>query len=242
VIELIASAIGGKFSIDFGFVFIFIGYGILIGKSTSRGWGLFFTAAALLIFIIFSAVWLYDYIAKSQTLKSDPELFGFIGYFAAFGAIAYMFIVLWRKKHIHWFVSNNVDRRSVKSLAWVAVILSGLLASSQALINFDFKQKEAQIFPVNISVSPYNSETGEGARSLSYEFEKDHRSGETSGSFNRLSFGMRSGDDGLELRIHGVATKPLEVVVLVDGLKPTPVKITRDSESEIRLPMKPTNK
>jgi len=241
-VGVVASAIDGRFSLDFGFVFIFIGYGILLGKSTSRGWGRFFTAAALLVFLAVAAIWLHGHFTGNQMLKPEPELLAIIGYFGALGVTAYMFFVLWGKKHMDWFVSNEMDRGSVRSLALVAAVLSGLLASSQALIELDFKQKEAQIFPVDVTVIPYNSETGEGARSLSYDYEKGDLYGEQSGSLNRLTFGMGSGEDGLELSIHGVAVKPQEVVVLVDGLKPTPVRISRDTESEIRLPMKPLTK
>ena len=234
-----ASLIGGKFFLDFGFVGIPIGYGILIGRSSSRKWALFFGIVGFVLMAGFGGWTAYDHLTGGDQLPYPDSAYTVAELIIAAASCLYVFIVLKRNDHREWFETVKDDSSAPKSFAWAVAVVAAAFLFSQHATEWWVKETNSQIYPFRVRITPYNAKNGEGLRSLSYDSDAISHTIDAKSKLPKVSVSFIGGQNGMQLEFFGVATHPIEVTLQSDGYQDTPITLDGDLEDEIRVAMLP---
>lgn len=239
VIHIVASLFAGHIFFDFGFIGIGIGYGILIGRASSRKWALFIAIAGLAGTVLFGANTAYGHFIGSAPL-SHPASTYTIAELALFsGACLYVLIALWRSGHGEWFAAEKEDRTAAQTLAWAVAVVAGVFLSSQSVTEWWVQQSYEKAFPLCVRVVPCNAENGQGLTNLSII----HNGQKTMMGFQpnlpRVTYQSSFSAGGQQIEFYGVAAAPFEVKLGSAGFQDMTLTLTRESKREIRVPMQP---
>ena len=239
VIGMIASLAGGGFFLDFGFVGIPIGYGLLIGRSPSRKWDLFFAISGFILMVGFGGWTAYDHFIGGDRLPYPDSAYTVAELIIAAASCLYVFIVLKRGVHREWFETVKDDSSAPKSFAWAVAVVAAVFLFSQHATEWWVEETHSQIYPFHVRITPYNAENGQGLRSLSYDSDAISHTSAAKSNLPKVSVSFIGGRDGMQLEFLGVATRPVEVTLQSDGFQDTPITLAGDSEDEIRVAMLP---
>jgi len=235
VIGMIAGLIGGHFSLNLALLGIPIGYGILIGKSTSRKLALFFASVGFLFSAGFGGWALYSYFSGAAELP--PEVVYTVpGLILTLGSCTYVVIVLTRSTNRPWFEGEKEAPAPLKSVAWaVAIGVAGSLAPT-LVVEWQVAEMYRQIYAFRVNIAPYDSISGRGLNSVSFDTEAFRISHD---KLPKISVESGRGRDGMELEFFGVAARPIEITIKSEGYRDTTITVDEDSDEEIRVSMPP---
>ncbi|MBN8422179.1 MAG: hypothetical protein J0L73_24910 [Verrucomicrobia bacterium] len=237
---MIAALIAGHIFIDPFFSGIPLGYGILIGRASSRKWALFFAVAGL-VFTAGPGAWMaYAYLTGGVRVTYPDGTVGLVVMVLFAASCLYVIMALRRSGHQEWFAVEKEETAVAKSLAWAVVAVAAFLHISQQTSEWRARKTLEQVYPFHVKVVPYNAENGKGLASMSFSGEAvNQRSGSKSQLprvVRRTSFG---GEDGIQDEFNGVASQPFDLTVHSEGFEDKTITVTRESEKVIRVPMQP---
>lgn len=235
VIGMIAGLAVGTFTFDLGFVGVPTGYGLLIGRSSARKWALFFATAGCVLITGFGVWAAYDHYSGRDPLFYPDGAYSYMALGLACLGCVYVFLVLRNDGHREWFGDIKEDRAATKSFAWAVAIVSAVLLVSHHAEKWWVRETHARIYPFRVEVSPYDSVSGEGVSSFSYE--SDTMTRET--GFPRMSVATIGGTEGIRIEYSGVATHPVELLLRSEGYEDKPITIDQDTKEKIRVAMRP---
>lgn len=239
VTEMIAALIAGNLSIDFRFIGIPLGYGILIGRASSRKWALFFAVAGL-FFTAGPGGWMaYEYLTGGVRVTYPDGAVGLFVVVLAAASCLYVLMALRRSGHQEWFAAEKEETSAAKSLAWAVVAVAAFLHISQQSTEWWARRTLEQVYPFHVKVVPYNAENGKGLNSLSFSSEAMSLRSSSKSKLPRVHSKTFGGNDGIQCEFDGVAAQPFEVTVHADGFEDKTITLTRESEKVIRVPMQP---
>ena len=239
IFGMIDSWIAGNFTINLGFVGIPIGYGLLIGRSSSRFWALFFAITGSLFLTGFGAWLAYKDFRDIDRLFYPDNAYTIVEWILVETCCLYVWIVLKRTNHKPWFESAKQDLPAARSLACSVAAVAAVLLFSYHATEWRNDQTQAMIYPFRVTVTPYNSENGNGIDSISYESDTITHDHNTKPKFPSMSVTFIGGADGMRLRFSGVATRPVELTLVSKGFQNTPVTLDRNTKDEIKVAMIP---
>jgi hypothetical protein len=239
IVGMIAGLIGGTFSFNLGFVGIPIGYGILIGRSSSRKWAIFFAAAGALFIAGFGGWAVFDHFTGGDTLPYPDGAYTAAELGITLVCCVYVLLILCRRSNREWFASISENPASSKSFAWAIAVTSAVLHISHHATEWWIEETHAQVFPFRVTVTPYNSQNGEGINSLSYDSDAISFSSNSKPDLPKVGVAFIGGRDGMQLEFSGVATRPVKVTLKSEGFEDTPITLDRNSDDEIRVAMLP---
>lgn len=239
VIHIVESLIAGHIFFDFGFIGISIGYGILIGRASSRKWALFLAIAGLVGTVLFGASTAYGHFIGSAPLPYPASTYMIAELVLISGSCLYVLIALWCCGHQEWFAAEKEERSAAQTLAWAVAAVAGVFLSSQSVTKWWVQETYEKAYPICIRVVPYNAENGKGLTNLSIIHN---------GLTNMMGFGPKLpkvtyqssfSSGGQQLEFYGVGVLPFEVKLGSNGFQDQTLTLTRESKREIRVPMQP---
>ena len=241
VIGMIAAMAASKMDFDLGFVGIPIGYGLMIGRSSSRRWALFFSCLGLLMVGGLVTWGLFRHFTGEPVSPFFGNLQNTSLIVGAGAASLYVFIALLTKRNRLWFEDFKEGTPPVKSFVWAVIAVSTILLSSQHITEWWTKDSRNKMYPFDVTVTPYNAETGEGVSSLTWDGRDDFNNDQPMGKLSKVGFASGSEGDRATtiIQFAGIATKPFDVMIKSEGFRDTPVRIDSDTEGEIRVAMQP---
>ncbi|MCX6848439.1 MAG: hypothetical protein NTY98_05930 [Verrucomicrobia bacterium] len=239
VIHIVASLIAGRIFFDFGFIGIGIGYGILIGRASSRKWALFLAIAGLVGTVLFGASTAYDHFTGSAPLPYPASTYMIVEMALISGSCLYVLTALWRSGHQEWFAAEKEERSAAQTLAWAVAAVAGVFLSSQSVTEWWRQERYEKAFPLCVRVVPYNAENGEGLTNLSIIHQGRRNMMNFEPKLPRVTYQSSFSSGGQQLEFYGVAAAPFEVKLGSAGFQDQTLTLTRESKREIRVPMQP---
>lgn len=239
IVGMIAGLIGGAFSFDLGFVGIPIGYGILIGRSSSKNWAIFFAAVGALFLAGFGGWAIFDHFTGGDTLPYPDGVYTAAELAIELVCCVYVLLILCRRASREWFASVCENPAPSKSIAWAIAVVSVVLLLSHHAAEWWVEETHARIFPLRVTVTPYNSQNGEGLSSVSYDSDAISLHRNSKPGLPKVAVSFIGGRDGMRLEFSGVATRPVEVTLKSEGFENTPITLDRSSDDDIRVAMLP---
>lgn len=107
-------------------------------------------------------------------------------------------------------------------------------------MSWSMKTTYAQIYPINVDILPFNAVNGEPMQTLSYGQQRHNpRRTSSKSTLPNIQVGFTTGEEGLELRLRGVAAQPLELVIRSEGFKDLAITIDEETEGRLRVAMEP---
>lgn len=239
VIHMVASLLAGHYSFDVGFIGIGIGYGILIGRASSRRWALFFTKAGLVITALFGASTAYDHFTGSAHLPCSASAYMIVELVLFSGSCLYVLIALRRSGHQEWFAAEKEERTAAQTLAWAVAAAAGVFLCSQRATEWWVQETYEKAYPLCVRVVPYNAENGKGLTNLSIFHHGLTNMMGFEPKLPKVTYQSSFSSGGQQLEFYGVAAEPFEVKLGSDGFQDKTLTLTRESKGEIRVPMQP---
>ena len=229
----------GKASLDIGFVGITIGYGILIGRTSSRKWALFLSLIGLILI-----VGIGGWITYKQVTIGDQPLFAdgmspLIELILAAACCLCVAVVLLSKKHKAWFDSIKKDPGPAKSLSWSVAIAATVVMTAHQAYELSVQETFHKMYTYRVRVAPYNADTGENINSIAFMSDPDSSEKDSIALLPKGHVRILGGTDGMQIEFSGVAAAPVKGTLRSDGFQDTPLTLVQHTEPEIRIPMKP---
>jgi hypothetical protein len=240
IVGMIAGLIGGDFSFDLGFFGIPIGYGILIGRSSLRNWAICFTAIGALSLVGFGGWAFFDQLSGGDTLPYPDGAYTAARLVIALVCCIYVLVMLCHGADREWFASISEHTAPMKSFALAVAVASAVVHFSNHATEWWVKETHAQIFPFRVTVTPYNSQNGDGITSLSYDSGAISFTSSSKPDLPKIAVSSIGGRDGMRLEFSGVATRPVEVTLKSKGFQDTAITLDQYSDDEIRVAMLPS--
>jgi len=239
IVDMILAAIEGRIAFDLGFIGIPIGYGILIGSATARKWAMFFSGAGMLL-TTGAGCWIaYAHFSGTKHLPYPDSAYAALMIATTVAACAYAFFVLHRPLNRQWFESAVEDKTDAKSVVWAVVVLSSLMSIGIHAKAAIMEAKFSRIYSVDVSILPFNAETGK--RLDSFSCGRDYTTENANPMAKKLpglSTSIIGEKEGPRMRLSGIGLNPTKITIDADGFEETTVTIDKDSPPEIRLPMR----
>lgn len=239
VIGMIVGLIGETFTFDLGFVAIPIGYGILIGRASSRRWAIFFAVIGFLLGSGFGGWAFFEHFTGRDTLPYPDATYVAVELVLALAGCIYVVLVLTRKVYDEHFESIAEPTAPLKSIAWAVSVTSAVLLGSYYASEWWIGETHARIFPFRVTVAPYDAKNGEGLNSISYDSDHLSISSRSKPDFPKVDVSFVSSQEGMRLEFSGIATGPVEFTIRSEGYQDTPITLHQGSDDEIRLAMLP---
>jgi hypothetical protein len=239
VVKTLSNLIEGRFSVEIGFVLIPIGYGILIGRASSRKWALFFTIAGLVGAVIGGALMLHGHWTGSERLPYPDSVSTLFDLVLSWAFCLYVSITLTRSGHREWFAAEKEDRTAAKSVTWAVAVVALVLFSSQHVAAWRNREMYEKPRPFRVRVTPYNAVDGKGLTAFGFKSDTISPKPDSKTKLPKVEVTYLNGKDGPQFEFHGVAAQPFEVTIHADGFADKPLTLTGKSEFDIRLPMQP---
>lgn len=241
VVEMVARLVEGRFSIDMGFWFIPLGYGLLAGSPLARKWALFLSIGGA---VCSAGGWGCSAYAQWKDgggglpLSAD-DVFAVAE--RTFGLVFCLYVaaVLIRREHRAWFAGTLKQGHEVKSLAWAAAAAGAVFGFFTHLTEWRSHEMYEKGGAFRVRVTPYDARTGKGLVKLSFDSsEVSPRSDPKSGlpEVHAIFYG---GADGSQYEFHGKAAQPFEVTLHAAGFRDKVITLCGKAEYEIRVPMQP---
>ena len=239
MIHIVASLIAGHIFFDFGFIGIGIGYGILIGRASSRKWALLIAIAAF-VFTAVSGGWMAYASWTGDFWATYPNgVVDLAGRLLAAASCLYVLMALCRSGHREWFAAEKEETTAAKSLTWAVVAVSAILHISQQTSEWRARKTLEQIYPFHVRVEPYNAEDGKGLTSLSYTGEGVGKKRSSKPKLPRMNEKTFHGTDGIHCEFEGIAAQPFQMTLHSNGFEDKTITIDQNSDKVIRVPMQP---
>lgn len=239
VIEMIAGIFDDRFEINFGFVFIVIGYGLLIGRSSSRKWALIYSFMGLIAVTMICTWHAYFYLAGKKQVDFSYYSIGLTLLISATVTSLYSILVLKSKRHLDWFGSIKEDTVAAKSITLSVALVVSLIAIYQHLDDWEEEQNQKKMFTYDIKIIPYNTVTGEGLRSFSHSNTSHDFATTKTKKHLTQQVQFTSTENGIVLGCTGTAARPFTITLQSEGFYDQLINIDANTGSQLRIPMQP---
>lgn len=239
IVGMIFSLMEGRIWFDLGFVGIPIGYGLLIGRSSSRKWALFFSGVGLIVIAGFSIWQAYERLSGSEGIPYPDNILFISQITLATATCLYVLLVLLNKSQRVWFAEPKANTVPMKGMVWAVVAVSFLLHSSMSALIWSVNETRRKSFNVDVVIVPFNAENGKEMMSLSCNREKSSPLRTPVKGLPDLRISYSATVEGMSLGITGVASRPTKLILSSDGFQDTPVTLDEETRGEIRVPMVP---
>lgn len=241
VAGMIASLIEGRYSFNLGFVFIPLGYGILIGRASSRKWTLILAIGGLAGLAGSGGCAAYEQWQGGgvQRPLSPDDVCAMAEWIFGMAFCLYLTVVFTRDGNREWFATEKEYRPAVKSLAWAAAVVGAVFCFGQSLDEWRVHERYEKAQPFRVRVIPYHAVTGNGMTTLSYRCEAGESSNEIKSKLPKVDAIFIGGKEGPQYEFHGQAAQPFEVTLKSEGFEDKVITLCGKAEYEIRVPMQP---
>lgn len=237
VTEMITKLIDGHVYIDFGFIGISVGYGILIGRASSRKWALLIASVALVFTAIFGGWMTYAFWTGGFRANDPNSVVDLVGRLLAAAICLYVLMALCRSGNREWFAAEKEEATAARSLTWAVVAVSAILHISQQTSEWRARKTLEKIYPFHVRVEPCNAEDGKGLTNLSFSGEAMSQKSGTKTKLPRVIRKTFGGNDGMHCEMDGIAAQPFEVTLHSNGFEDKTITIDQNSNPVIRVPM-----
>ncbi|MAS94391.1 MAG: hypothetical protein CMO55_14425 [Verrucomicrobiales bacterium] len=240
LVAMILSAILGDFRFDIAFVMIFVGHGILIGRPSSRKWGLVWATLAALAFLGIEVMAIISFVTHDESAKrfteDDPYAYGIVAsvvFAFCLGLSIYGLVVLLREKYKDWFAGEPRPPEVAKCIAIPVAIAAILSTSTTRMLQHEIGRKMQRAWFLSTEIVPIDAETNKPLEKISWS----HPQPETVGDA-KFSITTSPGEsDRHSMRYEGIAFYPREVTLTKEGYEDTTVTLDPSSEDVIRVAM-----
>lgn len=237
VTEMITKLFDGHVYIDFGFIGISVGYGILIGRASSRKWALLIAIAALVLAAVTGGWMTYAFWTGGFRATDPNSVVDLVGRLLAAALCLYVLMALCRSGNREWFAAEKEEATAARSLTWAVVAVSAILHISQQTSEWRARKTLEQIYPFHVRVEPYNAEDGKGLTNLSYVGEGVGKKRSSKPKLPRMNEKTIHGSDGIQCEFDGIATQPFQMTLHSNGFEDKTITIDQNSDPVIRVPM-----
>lgn len=221
-----ATGMGGLFNIDFGFVGIPIGAGILSASQASRKWAVFFAGLCLV-----TGAWMaFEWVRSSMAVPSRSDI-------AAWGVLmlgaAFVVWALCARRHREWF-AHRIESSAgipVRGFVWAMFTVATVLVT----LHFVTAMRLENAFAVHCRLIPVDSKTSQPLQNMKLSCEELSTTND-----GRLSMTWESGPKGISAILEGVAFTPLNVVVKSDGYEPGTMTLIPGLSGDQHVLLKPS--
>lgn len=240
VTKMITEGLEGRLSsFDIGFVMIPIGYGILLGRASSRKWALAFALTCLFAIVGAGGCMAYEQWADVSKRPCPDCASTWYDLILAATFCLYQALALTRSGHREWFAAEKGDRAAVKSLAWAVAVVATVLFSSLLMAEWRARKTFEQLYSFHVRIVPCDSENGKGLTSISLSSDAFTHAADTQTKLPRATDRTFSGPDGIQWELNGIAAQPFQMTLHSDGYEDKTITVGRDSDKTIRVPMQP---
>lgn len=217
IMEMAAGLLLDAFRLDLSFVGIPIGFGILIGRTSSRIFGIVLSAAPV---FALATVILWNFSRGNSALRTilpieHPAEVAWLVLLLA--ALIYVFCILVGPGQPKWKTSPDIDYRPAKRLAWMISIIAAVPLLLSHLTQLSIRDKSVRLFPIHVTVTAYDLESNHHLGRI--EFMGDAFSAPRSRSplAPQLQQTSSPSENGIETTIRGVSHRPVEITIGSDG-------------------------
>lgn len=230
----------GRFFFNLGFVGIPIGYGLLIGRASSRKWALFFSRLAVVVACVIVTWAALDWLPRGGWVLGRAS-YGTWAEWLMLAGCVYVAAVLSRSGHQEWFAEEKQDTEWARSIAWgvtLAVMALCLLMNAGMA---QMRESFAKARPLHVRITPYDAVSGKGLNNIGCRHEGLSSVGPAAGTRpgTRLSSVTHSSAEGMSLDFYGMVLEPYQISVGSAGYESQVVTLDGGSPSEIRVPLQP---
>lgn len=245
--EKIASLIHGRWSNDIGFLLIFAGYGLLIGRPRARKWVLVIAIASLACMVVAGGCAAHEQWKCGGRVPLSPDDASAVAeWIWGVAFCLYLSITLTRSAHREWFAeekkwitTGKEDRTPVKSLAWAAAVVGMVFGYGEIVDAWRVKERYEKAGAFRVRLSPYSAAKGKGLTTLTYECDEVSHTDDAKPKLPRVRAIFIGGEDGPHFEFYGEAAQPFDVTLKSEGFQDKTVTLCGKTEYEIRVPMQP---
>lgn len=230
----------GRFFFNLGFVGIPIGYGLLIGRASSRKWALFFSRLAVVAVCVIVTWAALDWLPRGGWVLRRAS-YGTWAEWLMLAGCVYVAAVLSRSGHQEWFAEEKQDTEWARSIAWgvtLAVMAPCLLMNAGMA---QMRESFAKARPLHVRVTPYDAVSGKGFDVIEwYCKEFTHMEPEVGMQLHsKIRTAVAGGEDGKSVLLYGLVMEPVYLTLSTEGFEEKVVTLDGGSPSEIRVPLQP---
>lgn len=240
LMDVLVKLLGGKVSLEITILYLPIGYGILLGKESSRVLGRVFAIIGLLVCLGVFALVRYGYFNTSGDDLGREWGLTFATVAPMF-VMGYVYIVLGMNRYRVWFTEIQKVEVDARTIFWSVVTASVLAAGSYHLSKWQSQLAAQKSFVYHVAVKPYDNTTGDGLRSIRYDVAEIKKASMGELDLPQPVISTQAADNQVILHLLGAATNAFEFTLKCDGYGDQKVSVERSNAGtkEIRVPMEP---
>jgi hypothetical protein len=234
IAHMISGVFVGRFVVNFLFVGIPIGYGILLGRRSSRKWALVFSGAGAILLPVAMALTIYGHVTAEDGPTALDLAFNLIIAMTTLAGCVYTMIALRGAPAREWFNGPAHETSSAGRFAWSVGVVACLFLVYWCADDWRMDRLLDSVYPIDVRVTPCDAETGKGVASIGVEGTSGSRAPLPKIKINLMTSGS-SEAEGTWARYRGIAASPVKVRLTSPGYEDATITLTRDSPKEIRL-------
>lgn len=238
-VGMIAGALAGYPSWEFGFLIVFLGWGLLNRKRSCWITGILVALVLLVPAAVFAC--LYPAGVTAWNYPDSPR--DMIGNGLLAGASIYVLIVLLRPRQREWFkrAAAGEDEKSVDAgvatrIAASVLVVAFLLSSLYRLNEWWNNETLRATYGVNTRLIAYDEEGGDVIGVLGLSSPSDSRL-QRDVKLPLCQVSSSHEGSSMVFTIHGLANRPFRVLVSGGDYAAKSVLLDKNSPTEIRVPM-----
>lgn len=224
-----------RFKLDFSFVGIPIGFGILIGRTSSRIFGGLLSAAPVIVLAI---VILWNFSRGTTALRTilpiehPAEVASMVVLLAT---SIYVFCVLAGPRQPRWKTSPDIDYRPARRLASMICIIAAVPLILSHLTPISIRERSGQLFPIQVTITAYDFESNQQLGRIDVTGDAFSAPGNRTILTPQLRHTSSPGERGIEALIRGVSHRPVEITIGSEGYRDQLLILDQNTPSHLHL-------
>ena len=239
IVDMVAMFFRGHLWLDFGFVGILIGRGLLMRRQSSRSWAITLSGIGLLFISAIASWGLYS--GRLQFATREHLWLSGMSLLLLLLVCATIFFGLRSASVREWFRAESSER--IDSFGWTAplVLVSALFASASAIRDSIKETSLAGLFPVHTQFEFSDASTGGPIDFIGYSSEPPlFSTGQRAPLAPRISFGTATNSKGLLVKLGGLSGRPVDLTFTSKGYEPVKYKLDAKSPEKVTLSLRPS--
>lgn len=217
-----------------------IGYGVLIGRASSRKWALLITSGLTVIIVALVGLWVHAHWTGTDRASHAERVCAASAMLIAGASCLYVLTALTRREHRGWFAAVKEDTTAAKSFAWGVAVVAAVLTCPLQMTQWWIQETSKSARPFHVRIAPYDASNGKGLSGISYHvIDSPTRKEDSMLKLPKVATSVSTGENGIRVDFFGVAAQPFDVKVGYKGFKDKIVTLGEKSESELRVPLEP---